>query len=70
MVLSEMEALEGAMDALRAVSVDAAYFASVEAPHAGRVIDPERFLPSHWERFANLVTATKKAPRKKANNTP
>ena len=64
-VLSEMDTIEGAMDTLRAVSVDASYFASTEVPHAG----PER-QKTPWERLMNLFTATKtRLLRKKANNT-
>ena len=60
LVLSEMEMIETAMDELRDISVDAAYFSTVEPRReVGRIIDPERFLkPSAWKRFTNYVTLT------------
>jgi hypothetical protein len=58
LVLSEMETIEAAMDELRGLSLDAAYFATAEPPrHVDRIIDPERFLkPSAWKEFTNYFT--------------
>ena len=43
-ILSDMHAIESAMDELRGISVDGKYFTTTEALEVGRIIDPDHFI--------------------------